>query len=347
MSEIDPVGLGGSYGELLKEVKARVRAARARAALAVNVELIEVYWQVGELIRTQQEVQGWGAGVIRQVASDLRAEFPDMRGWSERSLRYMRAFAEAFPGPIRQQPVATLPWGHITVLLGLGDPGARRWYAEQAATYGWSRNVLTHHISTGRYERVGQAPDNFAGVLPLAEQDRVREAIADPYNLDFLALEPGHSERQLEDALIAKLSAFLVELGNGFAFVGRQYRLAVGNQEFFVDLLFYHLGLHRYIVIELKVGQPRPEHLGKLSFYVTVVDDLLRKTEHGDGATIGILLTGSRDDVVVSYALRTVDAPVAVATYTTGAALPEEIRGALPTADDLAEVVSSAVPPSD
>jgi predicted nuclease of restriction endonuclease-like (RecB) superfamily len=264
-----------------------------------------------------------------------------MRGWSPRNLWYMRALAENYPSRDSAAAVAGLPWGHVTLLMSqVSTSDARAWYTGQSLQYGWSRSVLTHHVSTSRFERVGQAPDNFAATVPAGEQDLVREVLADPYDLEFLALDPTHSERQLEDTLVAKLSAFLTELGSGFAFVGRQYRLPVGEREFFADLIFFHLGLRRFIVFELKVGPVEPEHLGKLSFYVTAVDDQLRRPEHGDGPTIGILLAGHRDDVVVEYALRTVDAPLAVATYTTDRTLPPDLRAALPSSSQLADLVT-------
>lgn len=334
-------GSVADYRQLLDDVLTEVRAARIRAGQAVNAERTLLYWRVGQLIIERQQQEGWGATIIDRLAADLAAQFPGARGWSPRNLWYMRALAEAYPTRDRATAVAGLPWGHLTVLMSqVPDPGARTWYAEQATRYGWSRSVLTHHIGTGRYERVGQAPDNFTATVPAGEQDLVREVLADPYDLEFLALDPTHSERQLEDALVAKLSAFLTELGQGFAFVGRQYRLPVGEREFFADLIFFHLGLRRFIVFELKVGAVEPEHLGKLSFYVTAVDDQLRRPEHGDGPTIGILLAGHRDDVVVEYALRTVDAPLAVATYTTDRTLPADLRAALPSSAELADLIT-------
>ncbi len=279
------------YGELLELVKAQVRASRVQAARVVNIELVALYWRIGRLILDRQGTQGWGAGVTGRLAADLRAEFPTMRGLSPRNLAYMRAFAAAFEGgEIVQQAVAQLPWGHVTVLLDkLDDPAEREFYAARAAAYGWSRAVLTHHITTGLHLRSGEAVTNFPTTLG-PESDLVTEIVQDPYNLDFLALEPGFSERHLEDALVARLTHFLAELGEGFAFVGRQYRLTVDGEDFFADLLFFHLGLRRYIVFELKVGAAAPAHLGQLNFYVNVIDDLMRRPEHDDGPTIGILL---------------------------------------------------------
>jgi len=245
-------------------------------------------------------------------------------------------------GEVAQQAVAQLPWSHITVLLDkLRDPGAREFYATRAARYGWSRAVLTHHIATGLYERAGEAVTNFPATLG-PESDLVAEIVRDPYNLDFLSLEPGFSERHLEDALVARLTHFLAELGEGFAFVGRQYRLTAGEQDYFADLLFFHLGLRRYVVFELKIGAAAPEHLGQLNFYVNVIDDLLRRPEHDDGPTIGILLAATRNDVVVEYALRGLDTPLAVSTYTTTASMPAELRRSLPTVEDLTDVVRRA-----
>jgi predicted nuclease of restriction endonuclease-like (RecB) superfamily len=194
---------------------------------------------------------------------------------------------------------------------------------------------LTHHISSQRHLRVGNAPNNFPATLATHESDLARSILQDPYNLDFLNLDSGHSERELEDALISRLTHFLSELGAGFAFVGRQYKITAGERDYFLDLLFFHLELRRFVVFELKVGQSEPEHIGKLTFYVNVVEDQLRKPDHGDGTTIGIRLTSIRDDIVVEYALRGIDSPLAVSTYTTYRALPDDIRPSLPTAEDL------------
>ncbi len=328
-----------SYADLLEQVKTQVRAARVQAARVVNVELIALYWRVGRLILDRQQAEGWGSRVIDRLAADLRAEFPGMRGFSPRSLVYMRSLAATYPDPIAQQPAAQLPWGHLMILLDrVRDQPDRDWYVAQAVQNGWSREVLRHHIATGRAARVGAALNNFADTLPPGS-DLAREIVTDPYDLDFLALEPSFSERDLENALVAQLTAFLAELGAGFAFVGRQYRLPVGDRDFFVDLLFFHLGLRCYVVFELKVGPAEPEHLGKLHFYVNAIDDLLRRPERGDGPTIGILLAADRDDIVVEYALRGYGTPLAVSTYTTHRALPDELREALPSADELGGIV--------
>lgn len=332
--------LAVGYGELFEQVKAEVRAARVQAARVVNIEVIDLYWKIGRLLVERRAAEGWGTGVVRRLSEDLRSEFPGMRGLATRSLEYMQTFASAWDAPIAQQPVARLPWGHITVLLDrLGDQDTREWYAAQDAAHGWSRAVLSHHIGSNRHLRVGAAPNNFPEVLPAAMSDQAREILQDPYNLDFLALDPHHSERDLEDALTTRLTHFLAELGSGFAFVGRQYKLTVGRNDYFIDLLFYHLGLRRFIVFELKAVAAQPEHIGKLNFYVNAVDDLLRRTEHGDGSTIGILLAADRDEVDVQYALRGLSTPLAISTYTTHRSLPDEIRPALPSIEQLTGIV--------
>ncbi|RIJ70613.1 DUF1016 domain-containing protein [Nakamurella silvestris] len=331
-----PVG----YREFLSQVKAEVKGARIRAARSVNTEVIELYWRIGKLILARQEEQGWGTGVISRLSADLRHEFPGMRGFAQRSLVYMRTFAAAWPEPIAQGPLAQLPWSHITTLLDkVKDPDVRTWYELEDLRNGWSAAVLAHHITNDRHTRVGGAPNNFLELLAPAESDQTRELLQDPYDLDFLALDPDHTERDLEAALVGRLTCFLAELGSGFAFVGRQYKLSVGSSDYFIDLLFYHLALRRFVVFELKAVAAQPEHVGKLNFYVNAVDDFLRRPQYGDGTTIGILLAADRDDVAVQYALRGLQTPLAISTYTNHRALPDEVRPVLPSVDELTEVV--------
>jgi len=337
-SALDP----DSYAALLAQAKTAVRDAQVRAHLAVNRELIGLYWQLGRLILTRQQAEGWGSRVVERLSADLRAEFPDMKGLSRRNLLYMRAFAAAWPeAEIVQQPVAQLPWGHVTVLLDkLDDAELRGWYAEQAVENGWSRNVLLHQIMSQLHRRLGAAPSNFSRTLPTPESELVQQITKDPYNLEFLGLGAQVAERQLEDALVAHLQRFLLELGAGFAFVGRQYRLEVGGDEFFVDMLFYHLRLRRYVVIELKSGRFKPEYAGQLNFYVNAIDDLLRTPD--DGQTLGILLCASHNERVVRYALHSINTPMAVAG-STYRELPDDVRDALPADSDLEATVLSAL----
>lgn len=338
MTGVDRVG--DDYGELLAAIKADVARARVRASRVVNAELIRLYWAIGHRILDSQRAEGWGTKVIPRLSADLRTEFPGMRGFSARNLVYMRTFADRYRDPIAQEPLAQLPWSHITVLLDkVSEREVCDWYAAQDVEHGWSAAVLTHHITTGRHLRVGRAPNNFPQVLPPAISDQTREIVQDPYILDFLALDPHHTERELEDALVHRLSRFLAELGTGFAYVGRQFKVTVGDSDYFIDLLFYHLRLRAFVVFELKAAAAQPEHIGKLNFYVNVVDDQLRDLEHGDRPTIGILLAADRDDVAVEYAIRGMTTPLAVSTYR---ALPDDIRPALPSAAELADIVHEA-----
>ncbi len=289
------------------------------------------------LLRQGQE--GWGTKVIARLAEDLRTEFPEMRGFSPRNLAYMRAFAAAWSQQETvQQAVAQLPWGHITVLLDrLDDQAARNWYAEHAVRHCWSRNVLEHHIRTGAHQRLEAAPTNFADVLPAGESDLAQQLTKDPYVLDFLALDGDAKERHLEQALVDRIIDTLRELGEGFAFVGRQVHFDVDGDDFYVDLLFFHVEQLRYVVVELKTGKFRPEYLGQLGFDVALVDDRLRRTQHAD--TVGLLLVADKTDAVVRYSLAGQQTPVGVASYDL---LPPDARAALPSERDLANALRTA-----
>jgi predicted nuclease of restriction endonuclease-like (RecB) superfamily len=323
------------YGELLEELKTRIRTAQVKAALAVNRELVLLYWQIGREILARQREAGWGAKVIERLSADLRREFPEMTGFSPRNLKYMRAFAEAYPDePFVQQPVALIPWGHNVVLLDkVKDAGEREWYARQTVEHGWSRNVLVHQIESGLYRRQGRAVTNFERTLPAPQSDLARELIKDPYHFDFFELGEEAQERDLERALLAHLRDFLLELGVGFAFVGSQYHLEVGGQDFYLDLLFYHVRLRCHVVIELKIGAFRPEDSGKMNFYLSAVDAQLRHPD--DQPSIGLILCKERNRVVVEYALRGVEKPIGVSEYRLSERLPEQLRGSLPSAEEL------------
>lgn len=326
---MEPAG----YGPLLDAVKQEIADARVRAARAVNTELIGMYWRIGVLILERQADEGWGTRVIDRLATDLRAAFPGHRGFSRRNLHYMRALAAAWPGVV-PQPVAQLPWGHVRELLDkVADPTARNWYASRAAAEGWSRAVLGTMVASGLHARQGRAPSNFPATLPPGDSDLAQEITRDPYVFDFIQLEPGFRERELQDALLGELRRLLLELGTGFAVVGEQYPLVVGGSEFFIDLLCYHTRLHRYVVFELKLDRFDPRDLGQLQFYVQAVDGEIRAREV-DAATIGVLLVAGRDETVVQYALQSSTAPVAVSRYQ----LPEEVRELLPAEDQLRRV---------
>lgn len=333
MSE-KPVGLmdpPAGYADWLADLKGRIHTAQQRATLAVNRELVLLYWQIGRDILQRQAAQGWGAKVIERLAQDLRAAFPEMKGFSRANLMYMRAFAQAWPdAEIVQQAVGQLPWGHNLVLLTqLKDPALRLAYAQNAIAHGWSRNVLNIHIETRRLERSGQAITNFEARLPQPQSDLARESLKDPYRFDFLGLSDEAHEREIEGALVKHVTEFLLELGAGFAFVGRQVLLDVGGDDFFIDLLFYHLKLRCYVVIELKAGKFKPEHLGQLGFYLTAVDAQVKHPD--DGPTIGLLLCKSRNKVVAEYALRDTAQPLGVAEYKLLESLPAELKTNLPS----------------
>ncbi|HEK1008806.1 TPA: DUF1016 family protein [Pseudomonas putida] len=339
-----PVSLSISpkgYGGWLIDLKGRTHNAQQRATLAVNRELVQLYWQIGLDILTRQARQGWGAKAIERLAQDLRATFPDMNGFSPRNLKYMRAFAEAWPeAAFVQQAAAQLPWGHNLVLLDkLPGPETRRWYAAKAIEHNWSRNILVMQIEARLLERSGKAVSNFESHLPKPQSDLARESLKDPYRFDFLGLTFDAQEREIENALVKHVTEFLLELGAGFAFVGQQVLLDVGGDEFFIDLLFYHLKLRCYVAIELKAGKFKPEHLGQLSFYLTAVDAQLKHPQ--DGPTIGLLLCKSKNKVVAEYALRDNARPIGVAEYQFVESLPAELQTSLPSIEQIERELAS------
>lgn len=325
-----------NYAAFLRELKERISAARLRAALSVNRELILLYWSIGRDILTSQHAQGWGAKVIDRLAADLRRAFPEMTGISARNLKYMRAFADGCPDrEFVQQVVAQLPWGHIIDLLkSVKSPVEREWYARQAVQNGWSRNVFAHQVESGLFARQGQALNNFSQTLPPTQSDLAQQIIKDPYSFDFLSLASDVRERDLERGLIEHLRSLILELGKGFAFVGGQYPLQVGGQDYYLDLLFYHLKLRCFVVIEIKVEGFKPEFAGKMNFYLSAVDDHLRHPD--DQPSIGIILCKGRNEVIVEYALRDTRKPMGVAQFQLSTALPEQLKDDLPTSAELA-----------
>jgi len=322
------------YDEFLRGLKERIRTAQVRAALAVNRELVLLYWRIGQDILERQRQSGWGSKVIDRLAADLRSAFPEMSGFSPRNLKYMRAFAEAWPDEdFVQQVAAQLPWFHnCTILDKLKNLAERIWYAQQTIGNGWSRNILIHQIESNLFHRKGKAITNFDRTLPAPQSELAQQIIKDPYNFDFLSLGSEAKERDLERGLIAQLQKFLLELGVGFAFVGSQYPLEVDGEDFFIDLLFYHLKLRCFVVIDLKMDQFRPEYAGKMNFYLSAVDVLKYSS---DQPSLGIILCKTKKKMVVEYALRDTSKPLGVAEYRITAALPERLKGNLPSIEDL------------
>jgi predicted nuclease of restriction endonuclease-like (RecB) superfamily len=336
----DLTPMSPEYATWLIELKARIHSAQQRAALAVNRELVLLYWQIGRDILERQGREGWGAKVIERLSRDLCGAFPEMKGFSRANLMYMRAFAEAWPdGEIVQQAVGQLPWGHNLVLLTkLKTQQLRLAYARRAIEHGWSRNVLNIHIERRLLEREGKAVTNFDLQLPEPDSEFARESLKDPYLFDFLGVGDEAGERAIEDAIVHHITRFLLELGAGFAFVGRQVHLEVGGEDFFIDLLFYHLKLRCYIVVELKAGPFKPEHTGQLGFYLSAVDAQMKAEQ--DGPTIGLLLCKSKNQVVVEYALMDSTKPIGVAEYQLLSALPEDLQTSLPSIEAIEQALA-------
>jgi predicted nuclease of restriction endonuclease-like (RecB) superfamily len=324
------------YAKFLADIKTKIRSAQTRAALSVNSELVLLYWHIGNDILKRQDVQGWGAKVIERLSHDLSREFPQMKGFSSRNLKYMRSFAVAYPDEaFVQQVAAQIPWFHNCVIMDkLKDLVKREWYIRQTIQQGWSRNVLVHQIESGLFDRQGNAVTNLERTLSSPQSELVSEILKDPYNFDFLSLGQEFSERDLHQSLITHIRDFLMELGVGFAFVGSEYHLEIGDQDFYIDLLFYHLQLRCYVVIELKIGNFMPEYAGKLNFYLSAVDDLLRQESY-DQPSVGILLCKTQNRIVAEYALRDMNKPMGVSTYQLMHALPENLRSSLPSIEEL------------
>ena len=323
------------YYDFLRELKGRISQAKVRAVISVNRELVLLYWQIGRDILNRQQQRGWGSKVIDNIAADLQKAFPEMKGFSPRNLKYMRSFSEAYPDEqFVQQVVAQIPWGHnLRILDAVKVPVEREWYIRQTIEQGWSRNVLVHQMESGLYRRQGKADTNFSRTLPDAQSELAQQLLKDPYNFDFISLGKEAQERELEKALIDRIRDFLLELGVGFAFVGSQYHLEIEGEDFYIDLLFYHLRLRCFVVIDLKVEVFKPEFSGKMSFYVSAVDDLLKHRD--DMPTIGMILCKNKKQKIVEYALRDMNKPIGVSTYQLREALPEQLQGSLPTVEQL------------
>lgn len=355
------------YHELLVDIKNRVRAAQRKAALSANAAMILMYWDVGRMIANRQAKQGWGAKVIPRLSVDLKNELPEEKGFSERNISRMIAFFRAYPdlprpaakltesraearetpgNAILPRPVAKLnddrestdgcdiffliPWSHNIVLMEkVKDFPNRFWYARQAAEQGWSRDRLASEIKSNAHERQGAAVTNFSSTLPDVHAQLATGLLKDPFIFDFLTLEEPFHERELETGLLAHIQKFLIELGRGFAFVGRQHHLEVSDKDFYLDLLFYHLKLRCFVVVDLKKGEFKPEYAGKMNFYCSVVDDQLRHDQ--DTATIGLILCQTKDKVIAEYALRDIEKPIGVADYELTRALPEKLASSLPS----------------
>jgi predicted nuclease of restriction endonuclease-like (RecB) superfamily len=342
--------LPADYSALLVDIKNRIRTAQTRASLSVNRELIQLYWDIGHLIVERQRAQGWGRSVVERLAVDIQKGFPGMTGFSPQNIWYMRAFYLAWTDDVEslQRAVgesratsppaaaAQIPWGqNIELVTKLKNPLQRLWYAEQTTANGWSRPMLVHWIESDLYSRQGKAVTNFSNALPPPQSDLAKQIVRDPYNFDFLTLREPVAERELEDGLLSHIRKFLIELGAGFAFVGQQVHLEVDGEDFYIDLLFYHLKLRCYVVIDLKATGFKPEYTGKMNFYLSAVDDLLRHPD--DKLSLGLILCKTRSKIVAEYALRNVGSPMSIAHYTTKlvASLPAEFKDSLPSPEEI------------
>ena len=323
------------YAEFIETLKADIQKSQIKAALAVNRELVLLYWRIGSGILAKQKELGWGAKVVQQISRDLKLAFPSMKGFSRTNLLYMRLFAENYPDDqIVQQLVGQIPWGHIVRILDkVKDQTEREFYIRKTIENGWSRNILEIQIETGLYLRQGKAVTNFELTMPKLQSDLANELLKSPYNFDFLGLGDEAHERDIEAAMMRHIRDYLLELGVGFAFVGSQYRLEVGGEEFFIDQLFYHLKLRSFVVLELKAGKFKPEFLGKLNFYLSAIDDLLR--EEADKPSVGLILCRGENNTVVEYALRDMSKPIGISSYELTRVLPENLRGNLPTIEEI------------
>jgi predicted nuclease of restriction endonuclease-like (RecB) superfamily len=343
-SESQPtLHLPADYADWLSQLKRDITQSQQRAALSVNAELVQLYGRIGRDILQRQSAQGWGAKVIDRLAQDLKDAFPDMRGFSSRNLKYMAFFAQHCPdGQIGQQPAAQLPWFHIVTLLTQVDGTAdREWYAAQTIQQRWSRSTLELNIKNRVHLQQGAALSNFAARLPSADSALANETLKDPYLFDFLGLSNDAHEREIENGLIRHITRFLLELGAGFAFVGRQFRLEVAGDEFFIDLLFYHTRLKCYVVVELKATAFKPEHAGQLNFYLAAVDAQIKAQD--DKPTIGLLLCKQQNRLVAEYALSGIDKPIGIAEYQLLRDLPESLGGSLPSIAEIEAELASDV----
>jgi len=334
------------YADFISDLKSRIRQERTKAVLAANSALVMMYWEIGASILARQRESGWGAKVIDRMSHDLKEEFPDMSGFSPRNLKYMRKFAESWTDrEIVQRTIAQIPWrSNIALMDKLNDSENRLWYARQTIENGWSRDVLAFQIESNLHNRIGQTANNFNVALPPADSDMANQIFKDPYVFDFLGTADVRRERELENKLIEHIEKFLMELGQGFAFVGRQAHLEFSDQDFYIDLLFYHLKLRCFVVVELKSGKFEPGHVGQLNMYMNIVDDLMRHAD--DNKTIGLLLVKEKNHTLAKYALAGYTNPIGVAEWEKQItdSLPDDLKSSLPTIEEIEAELENELP---
>lgn len=331
------------YKEWFKEIKCYIRSQQIKAAIKVNTELLKVYWKLGKDISAHKVDAQWGSGFYETLSRDLKAEFPDMKGFSVTNLKYCKRFYELYSqsDTIRQQVVDefevsifNIPWGHHTEIIAKCKTAEDAlFYVSKTIENGWSRAMLLNYLDAKLHLTEGKAITNFERLLPSPISDLAQQTLKDPYIFDFLSIRQDYDERELQEALTTNITKFLLELGSGFAYVGQQYRLQVGEQEFFADLLFYHLKLRCYVVIELKIERFKPEHLGQLGFYVTAIDREIKS--EADNPTIGLLICKTKDSLVAEYALGSTTLPIGISEYELNRLIPENYKGSLPTIEEI------------
>jgi len=345
---------GSAYRDWLASVKSRIHAARMKIALTANSELIALYYELGAQISERESTAQWGTGFIEAFSKDLKEIFPDVGGFSAKNLRYCRAFFRFYCAPaIWQQAVAKLtsepwvgvdnelsqrlaeiPWGHhIQIFSKCADLTEAIFYISNTIEQGWSRDVLALHLKSKLYNRAGKAVTNFTKTLPKPQSDLAQQTLKDPYTFDFMTMTTPYNERDVERQLTQHITQFLLELGKGFAFIGRQYHLEIAGNDYYIDLLFYHVTLKCYVVVELKNRKFIPEYAGKLNFYLSALDSLLKRDD--DNPSIGLLLCRDKNNIEVEFALRDLNKPMGVSEYTLVETLPDNLKGALPTVEEI------------
>lgn len=328
------------YKEWIAGLKLRIRQSQIKAAVKVNVELLHLYWELGKDIVQLKAEAKWGTNIMSQISTDLQEEFSDIAGFSETNLRYIKRFY-LFYTQIQpqieakmQESIFSIPWGHQKhIITKAKSVNEALFYVQKTIEQGWSRNMLTNYMDARLFETEGKSISNFKSTLPALQSDLAQQTLKDPYNFDFLTLSNGYVERELEDALTNNITKFLIELGNGFAYVGRQVRLEVGGDEFFIDLLFYHLKLRSYVVIELKTGEFQPEYIGKLGFYVSAVNHEMKHPQ--DNPTIGLLICKSKNNIVAQYTLDTANLPLGISECELNKLYPKDFKSSLPSIEEI------------
>ena len=334
-SEVKRVLMNSSeYISIVENIKREIKAAQYRAAIHANVDMLLLYHDIGCVIN---EHKLWGNRFIDNLATDIRIDFPESKGYSVRNLKYMAKFAETYPNREFVQTVsAQIPWSHnIAIIEKVKDPEQRIWYIQKTAENGWSHNVLIHQIESGLYQRqvLVDKVSNFESRLPSPQSELAAQTMKDPYVFDFIPFREEMLERDIEQALVRDVTKLLLELGTGFAFLGNQYHLNVGGDDFYIDLLFYNLNLRCYVVIELKAGDFKPEYAGQLNFYLSAVDGILKKGE--DNPSIGLLLCKSKNNLVAEYSLKDISKPIGVSEYKVTSSLPNALEEQLPSVEDI------------